>query len=393
LRSYPPELEAWWVQQLSRIFHHAEPHTALRELEPEIQELSDLFTAARPSIFTDYTDNERLLLAYGLFFFPQSFIRVKFPLHELIAYRKWPGFAERNAIRVLDIGCGLGATGLATAHYLSTVYPHKEFALTAVDHSSTSLDYFNRLHRAHMQLWPQCSLTTHYAKANAFIRQRQAHQWDLITLGFSFNELAANMDQASQIALLERITTHLAHGGVLCMLEPALRDTAENLQKISDHLLANKQFYSWGPYLSQAPCPLLKTGKFWNHEVRTWNPPASLAFANRRLFRSIEELKYSYCLLSHTAPPTLPATPRHFRLVSPLRAIKGRLIAAGVATDGNRYTYDIPTRGLKKNAIKALQKQYERGDVVIVSELEALNQAGTFRIQNMDKICEHFHIQ
>lgn len=385
--SYPYPLENWWLDQIRTHYPDIDEADALHHIEKEVQKLSDLFTTDRPDTFKDYGDTPTRLLAYGLFFFPQSFVRAHFPVAELIHYRKWTPPSINKPLKILDIGSGLGAVGLSVTHF----FKERSVALTAVDHSSESLNMLSQLHRDLKDEWPLSNLIAHYSKAEAFIAKQHSEKWDIITLGFSFNELTAKQSLEEKADCIRAIAKHLTPDGVLIILEPALRETSVALQHTNDSLIASGNFFSWGPYLSQASCPLLAEDKFWNHEVRNWQLPGSLERINRHLFRSVQELKFSYTILSKTPPPAFEPGPHHFRLVSPLRPIKGQFIAAGVATDGQKYTYNIQTRGLRKSEIKTIHRQYERGDILKVENLLPMKQAGVYRIQNFDSITEHFH--
>jgi len=142
-------------------------------------------------------------------------------------------------------------------------------------------------------------------------------------------------------------------------------------------------------------------GKYWNHEVRRWNAPASIALLNRQLWREIDTLKFSYALHGRTAPPTLPedfaksaSEPGGLaaRLVSPLRLQKGGFIAACVADDGVKYTLDLPIRGLSKEEIARLE-QIERGDILALRGLKPLGTPRTLRLPTPAAIAARYHVQ
>jgi len=73
---YPPWLEQWWVETAARRLGRSDATACLRDLEREVQRLSDLFTIERAPRFGDYVRDERLLLAYGLFFLAETFVRI-----------------------------------------------------------------------------------------------------------------------------------------------------------------------------------------------------------------------------------------------------------------------------------------------------------------------------
>ena len=69
-------IEQFWLQKARsalRVPAETPTEEVLEKIRPYVAELSDLFTVARPEKFRDYMSDTRLLAAYGLFFFPQSF--------------------------------------------------------------------------------------------------------------------------------------------------------------------------------------------------------------------------------------------------------------------------------------------------------------------------------
>ncbi|MEM9026190.1 MAG: hypothetical protein AAGB06_04570, partial [Verrucomicrobiota bacterium] len=60
----------------------------------------------------------------------------------------------------------------------------------------------------------------------------------------------------------------------------------------------------------------------------------------------------------------------------------------GIATDGNKYTYDIPTRGYNRDELTLLS-EIERGDILEVAELKELSDR--LRIPRPEDITYHFH--
>jgi hypothetical protein len=102
-------------------------------------------------------------------------------------------------------------------------------------------------------------------------------------------------------------------------------------------------------------------GEHWNHESRPWTAPASAAYANRRLFRDLREVRFA-CALFTDAPLT-PLPPTAVRLVSDVQIIKG-LLRFIVVRAGVLQSVEVPTRGLSKHDVKALAATFGRGDVV-----------------------------
>jgi SAM-dependent methyltransferase len=351
---YPAAAEAHWCAR-------AETATglvgdaALERLAPAVARLSDLFTTERPeSRFPDYFAEEELLAAYGIFFLPQSFVRTGYALAQAIELRGWkPASATPT---VLDLGSGPGSCGVSAAHHLRRLGAGR-VDLAAVDRSPGALAGLE--HFAREFLGAAVSVRTRVGDATHPETWPEG-DFDLIVAGFMLNEMP-HLDAKATLAWFATLRRRLRPGGLVVLLEPALRLTAERLQRLSDQVCAQGMIPRVGPELDQHPCPLLLAGEHWNHEARPWEAPASTAFVNRRLFRDLREVRFACALFSDAALATPPADAA--RLVSDVQVIKGLLRFIAVRS-GALQTVEIPTRGLSKHDVKALAATFGRGDVV-----------------------------
>ena len=420
-RAYPEWLEGWWVRQACHRAHTTDAEAALARHTSAVQKLSDLFTVDRPvadksapparTHFPDYGADAELAVAYGLFFFPQNFVRARLPLAEAIEFRGWRPLGENAArpFRMLDLGAGAGAAGLGAATLLRERGLAGEVHLTSVDRSSDSLALLTTLVRENAAHLPGLRVRAVAQNALEWVQRelpRTEAPFDLIVVGFALNELLpASLGLGPRLELAGQLRRVLAPQGLLLILEPSLHETAGLLQQLSDALCARALVSTapalprWGPYLSEHACPLRAEGKFWNHEVRRWTAPASLTFLNRKLWREIGELRFAYALHGLDAPPALPeayaASAKEpngltLRLVSPFHLRKGGFVAAGVATDGVKYTLDLPIRGLPKDEIVRLG-QIERGDILALRDLKLLGTPRLLRLPTPSSIAARYH--
>lgn len=349
--AYPPALEAEWLR-------HAETATgrtgedALEVLRADVQRLSDLFTTARPDgTFPDYFADPRLLAAYGLFFLPQAWARTGWALAHAIDLRGWR--PSRPAARILDVGSGAGGCGLRAARKLCEL-GGGGVELVAVDRSATALA---ALESVASSACPRATVTTRIGEA------RDAETWpegdyDLIVAGFVLNELGLREDGERE-GWVKRVAARLAPGGLLVLIEPALRATAEPLRRLSD-ARARKSPRRIGPEVDALPCPLLG-GEHWDHEVRGWTPPPAAGYLNRKLHRDLTAIRFSQALFSDAAVAPLP--PEAARIVAEPQLLKG-LYRIVVSQAGRLRTVEVPTRGLSKSQAKALAASFARGDIV-----------------------------
>ncbi len=378
MHAYPASIENFWLACARQATGENEDTAALEKIRPAVQKLSDLFTKERPEKgFPDYAADPLLRTAYGLFFFPQSFLRARIALDQARRFRHWQP-TPAAVWRILDLGSGPGPGGLALSAALRELAPAQPLALTALDHSPSALQQLREL--APSVFPEQFSLATFPADLRHAAHQTESlPPQDLIIISFAANELFGP-DTAALQRWLRSLRSQLKPDGLLLVLEPALQTTATTLQRTADALANGPEFFRWAPELGGHPCPLLAGGKHWSHEVRRWEAPKSAAFLNRQLFRDLSVLKFAYTALGAQPPAPLPATPQLLRLISPLEALKGRLVFAAVTAQGEKITVDIPTRGLSKSEIKRHLSAWERGDIAAVTTLHPLGQEGCFRL-------------
>ena len=379
--SYPIQLEQWWLDQARRITGVGDIVPCLSSMEKDVERLSDLFTLDRAAQFGDYARDERMLLAYGLFFFPQTFVRVQLVLEELSASRL-PAFHPR---RILDLGCGSGAATLAALAHFAALVPELAIEAQAVDHSRPFLDWAGRVFEANKNLWPRAALRT---REGDLFDCRGEGSWDLILASFALNEAMESRTEDEAKTWLRQWLNKLSPGGVLMILEPVSRATSERLERLRDWIAENKSARILGPCLHDASCPLVNIGETWCHEVRRWRIPETLEVLNRRLFRSIEDLKFSFLALERSDVPGVGAAGANvFRMIAPMRKLKGRLVTAGCAADGGARTYEMLTRGLDRQAEDQLV-EIERGTVVRAAELKPIADGKTLRARNFQRVFE-----
>ena len=351
--AYPAEAEAFWVGQAECVAEKIGDE-ALERLTPAVAHLSDLFTTERPDKkFPDYFADPRLLAAYGIFFLPQSFTRTSFALAQVCGLRGWKPSRARPA--VLDLGSGPGSCGVAAAHRLRQA-GCAEVDLYGVDKSPTAL--------AAMESFAQATLGTAVTTKTRLGDAARPETWpegpfDLIVAGFVLNEMP-QLDTPALLRWFGELKVRLAPGGLILILEPALRVTAERLQRLSDQL-AGGEMTRIAPELDASPDPQLGAGEHWSHETRKWEAPVSTAFVNRHLHRDLREVRFSYAAFSDA--PLTPLPPGLSRLISDVQIIKG-LLRFITIRDGRIESVEVPTRGLSKHEVKQLAARFGRGDVV-----------------------------
>jgi SAM-dependent methyltransferase len=375
LQPYPSEVEQWWLNQACGSLPGVSREDCLTKFVPVVDRLSGLFTTERSVAFGGYGQDRDLLLAYGLFFFPQTFTRVQFPLVESLRRSGWqPG---EGPLRVLDLGTGSGAALIGAVEVLQAA-GQREIEACGIDRSEKALAFARGLTAEQTQRWPGVKWTFSNGDLAA-PSSWPAGRWDLVVSSFALNEAFHGRPLAAVETWTQEALSRLAPGGLLLLIEPALKETSERLEGLRDRFAEQGNVRIVGPCLHSFACPLLAGGEYWCHEVRDWEPPESVQFLNRRLFRGIQQVKFSFIALGSGALMTeTTAALEVFRLISPVVEKKGRLVATGCAADGQRYTYEWQTRALTRNEIKALT-QHPRG--LVLQADKVVRKGDVLRIQ------------
>jgi len=351
--AYPAEAEAFWVGQAELVSEKLGDE-ALERMTPAVAHLSDLFTTERPDKkFPDYFADPRLLAAYGVFFVPQSFTRTSIALAQTCGLRGWKPSSQIPAI--LDLGSGPGSCGVAAAYRLRQA-GSKKINLYGVDKSPSAL--------ASMESFARATLGEDVETKTRIGDASRPETWpegpfDLIVAGFVVNEMP-QLDHAALLRWFGELKARLVPGGLILILEPALRITSERLQKLSDDIAAG-EMTRIAPELDALPDPQLGPGEHWSHETRAWKAPASTEFVNRHLHRDLREVRFSFAAYSDA--PLTPLPLGLSRLISDVQIIKG-LLRFITIREGAIESVEVPTRGLSKHEVKKLAATFGRGDIV-----------------------------
>ncbi len=356
----------------------------LEKIRPAVAELSDLFTKERPKNFRDYMSEKIALAAYGLFFFQQSFARAEFAAKRLTEFCARGN--DKNSFKILDLGSGAAPCAFAFANVLHEKFPAAEIEILAVDRSRNALNLVPEIAKKIAGNW--LKIETFAEDLKNFSPQKNKN-FDFAILGFSLNEIVpadAPESVEKTLEFFKKISATLNDAGTLVALEPALKLTSERLQKVGDFFaeFPGTPFFRVAPELGNHVDPQLASGETWNHEVRRWNVPATLEFLNRKLFREVSVLKFSWRALAKKplSLPNLPAgTSEFLRLISPIEITKPALRFSAVNAAGTRLNIEIPTRNFSKNECKKIAEKWERGDIAaLAGTFVPAGNSGNFRL-------------
>lgn len=383
--AYPKEVEVWWREQAACAWPEEGEAKTSGRLRGEIVRQSDLFNKERDFSPRSYGSRDASLLAYGNFFFPRTWTQLAHVLGEMFHFRNWAP-PRKGPLRLLDLGCGTGAAGLSALRFLRAENIPNPLKIRAVDYSGKSLDYLRRLHADLSPLWPDSTLKTERRDLREELDLRPKDRHDLVLLSSSFNEFVPPEDSETNAATdtLASLGRLLKPGGLLLILEPALRATAERLHLAAAQVAATTELHLHAPYFNGLPCPMALEGcKHHSHEVRPWKAPATAQTLNAPLGLNLRDLKFSFVALSLKAPETFP--PGTLRLVSPISKKKGHYRFVGIDANGKEYACEIQTRDLAPQGRKTLER-LNRGDVIRLKNPQAIGQENRLRLSSLENL-------
>lgn len=321
----------------------------LSEVAGAVERLSHGLTRDRRLAGARYLDDERLLGAYLLFYWPVSYLQARGVLSEL----------PETPRSVLDLGSGPGPMALAALDASAA-------EVTAADRSERALAAARSLAEAAGKKLA----TRHWdgARGQPLSGLAGAARPDAVTLGHVLNELGTGEAALeARAALLGDAARLVAPGGSVVVVEPALRETSRALLAVRDRLVAGGLSVR-APCLFRGPCPALAKESDWCHAERPVEPPPVVAEIAAAAGLRREAVKMSYLVLAPPGEPWAGPPPgRVFRIVSEPLPGKGRLRYMGCGPEGRMGL------ALQEKHVGEPNRRFAtllRGDVVEVSEVE-----------------------
>ena len=389
LPPYPRELEDWWWKQTIQQWPEQGEERILNLLRQEIVRQSDRFNKTRDFDPSSYGARDLSILAYGNFYSPRTFGACGYTLAEAFDYRGWraPG---KGPLRVLDLGCGTGASSLAVLYYLRAWGIRNPIALDAWDYSGKSLSFLRRIHREANHLWPDTRVLTERKNLRHLDNHPAKGGYDLILSSYALNECWEGAQEKERADTIIQLGNLLKDSGQLLLIEPAEGDVCRSLQGACAHAVeGNDRLFIQAPYFNGMPCPLWQTqSKYFSHEVRPCTPSRRVEQINHHLNLEIREVKFGMSILSRIRPKTLPEKSGIFRIISPVRKRKGTLSLWGLGVDGIEREYEWQRRNLPKEDQKILLS-LQRGDLIDCTgnPEQLVNRA---RLKELEDLCPKF---
>jgi SAM-dependent methyltransferase len=182
--------------------------------------------------------------------------------------------------------------------------------------------------------------------------------FELIVAAHLLNELGLSIEATAK--LVTAWGRHLAPGGRIVIVEPALHATSRDLLQVRDVLLGCQgspaAFFVQAPCLWQKACPALARERDWCHDAAPVPKDARLR---------VRRVDFSYLVLGRAQDGAAPApAPDRFRVVSDVRREKGRTRLWGCGP-GGRHDLVLQTRD--ETPLNAAFCAADRGGLVRIS--------------------------
>ncbi len=321
----------------------------LREVAPAVARLSKGLTRERELAGARYMDDERLLGAYLLFYWPISYLQARGTISEL----------PRRPRAVLDLGGGPGPMAFAALDAGAA-------EAVAADRSARALAAARSLATEAGE--PIATREWNPARRRPLAEISPGRRFDLVTLGHVMNELFRGEGaDAARAGLVEEALALASPGGSVLVVEPALRDTSRALLRVRDLLVA-RGYAVRAPCLFRGACPALLREPDWCHAERAIEPPPLVAQIGKAAGLRKEAVKMSYLVMAPKGEQWAEPPPgKVFRVVSEPLPSKGRLRYMGCGPEGRMGL------SLQEKHVSDANRRFAsllRGDVVEVTGTE-----------------------
>jgi len=334
-------------------FDEPRKESALRK---NLSRLADDFQRRDPN-------EDRYSDAYLAYNFPSNLMKVNTVVRE-IGTSCLSVFQGRDKYDILDIGCGEGAA-MFGFFFARNGISNAEFTVRGIEASAMMLEkcraFADHLISRHRNL----RVFLCRRRLNPRLGREIEGTYDAILCVNSLAEIIPTgpISPGLVIGLLR----HLKPGGVIVIIEPALKIFARRLMTLRDGLTGLSTARIILPCLHGAACPLLRIPgrNEWCHETRIWEPPAYLLRLNRGLNREIDRLKFS-CLVVAREKSAEPSTVK-YRVVSRRLKEKGKMKCYLCTPEGR---FEMVRLDKDRSESNAAFDEIRQGDVLSFEDAE-----------------------
>lgn len=339
---------------------------ALEKYARSVEKLSAGLTKDRKSLLaSSYLNDNDLRKAYLLYYTTTNLLKIIPPLREFFLTKD---IEEKKKLRILDLGCGMGAASLGALHYLRDELKYQgDIELVMSDNvnenlwlAATVLRSFDNSQMS-STTFIQHDLRNWTNRTNVTDGVTDHAPYDLIFAMNVLNELSEESDSV----FLENALSLLEKDGALMMIEPATRNESRRLLRFRD-LSVGSGATIYSPCTRQADCPALINPNDWCHTEIAWERPKFIEAIDELVGNVRLSLKSTYLVITKNGD-TLPSRlgkEKLSRVVSELFIEKGRRRVFLCNTDG-RHEFVMNIRD--KSASNSDVLELERYDLIDLS--------------------------
>jgi 2-polyprenyl-3-methyl-5-hydroxy-6-metoxy-1,4-benzoquinol methylase len=369
-------LEEAWLDAIARVLaaHKLPPLQDTARLGPLVARLSEAYNTAG-------TASRELLPARLAFSFARDVPKGAGAVRELVGTSRLALPSDR-ALRVLDLGAGLGATTWGVARALEAAGQRGEIDATWVDADGAALALGTELVAARGETPVKVRART----ITANDAPRGGPRFDLVLMGQVLSELDHELApdarvEAHAVKLQGLLEHRVSDLGSLVVVEPALRERTRHLHAVRDRLLALAKGAAnvFAPCLHQGACPALATVGDWCHEDLPVDLPPWLVPIARAAGLRWQGLTFSYLVLRKDGA-SLAERGMPYRVISGPLVTKGKreLFLCGAPPALNARPARARVQRIDRHRTEANQAWDElgRGDLVAFTPMPELPAEG-----------------
>lgn len=374
-------LEPAWQEVLDAVLSRSKLSTRdVARLAPKVQELSRAYnTASAEGVRTRLPIEARVA-----FSFPRDVPKGAGAARELVASGAL-AMPEGRALRVVDLGAGLGAMTWGLVRALAAAGATGRVEACFVDEDEEALRHAVEIGRAARSILDErqveLAIATRAEGIVAHVERFAGPPADVAILGQVLSELDPRETPEVRVerhaSLIARVLeSAVTPSGSVIVVEPALRDRTRHLHAVRDRLLAgggpHGRVTPFAPCLHAERCPALAAEGEWCHEdlpvdLPPWVQPLARASGLRW-----QGLTFSYLVLRKDGRSPVERLDRddphrmRFRVVSELLRSKGKVELFTCGEDGSR----LRLRRLDRDAKTCRGVPFDdlhRGDIVTLS--------------------------
>lgn len=385
---FPRQLEKLLLQYIKRTAStrrspHGEVHWENRDLKhfaTGAAELSQRFTSERSQLKGDYFRDPKLRSGYLLYFLPINFTKAT-DLLRRIPESRWQG----DTLSFLDLGSGPATGSLAFLTEAAGRNPKANLRIHLVDRNKRILQDGKQLLESWHAVLKSPAKVTVSTQSGPLLQTRLRQNYDFILLHHVLNEFKGLGSPERAQWLYSLVENHLKPGGILALVEPALKRPGRDLMALRDHLVTTGELQVISPCLHEHPCPMLSgTNGDWCHFYIDWEEPPFMRELDKILGNDNRFLKMSYLLLERSKH-SLQRPPHHFRVVSNRMATRGK---TEVILCGEPGRINLSRLDRHRSNTNAALDQVKRGQILRWTQWNkpGFTDDGSYRLEEKSEI-------